>query len=152
MAGMLFHPLLQQRTITYPVQYKPKKIEERVRRSQSRQLTNQIDCLLNSKNSSLIGLSVREMNHTINLIIFNNFMFLSFLSSVFLPSFFLISFFPYSLLYFFLYHVSFLFLPHLVSVLHFSYLLSSFSLCLSIFLSFIFPFYLSFFTSFSFLV
>ena len=58
MAGMLFHPLLQQRTIGYPLQYKPKKIEERVKRGQSRQLTNQIDCLLNSKNSSLIGILV----------------------------------------------------------------------------------------------
>lgn len=58
MGGMLLHPLLHQKTNAFPALYKPKTVEERIRRGQSRQLTSQVEGLLFSKNSSLLGHNV----------------------------------------------------------------------------------------------
>jgi hypothetical protein len=56
--GMLLHPLLQQKTNSFPLQYRPKSIEERIRRGHVRLLTTQIETLCISKNSSFKVLEV----------------------------------------------------------------------------------------------
>jgi hypothetical protein len=52
-AGLLMEPLFYAKTTGFPGGYRPKAIEERIRRSQARLLTSQIDSLMNSKNSSI---------------------------------------------------------------------------------------------------
>jgi serine/threonine protein kinase len=51
-AGMLLHPLLQNKTSQFPSAYRPKALEERMRRAHMRHLHSQIDMLQNSKKSS----------------------------------------------------------------------------------------------------
>jgi hypothetical protein len=53
MCGMLLHPFLLARTNSFPSHYKPRNIEERIKRGQCRQLQIQIETLSQSKNSSL---------------------------------------------------------------------------------------------------
>jgi hypothetical protein len=53
MCGMLLHPFLVARTNSFPSHYKPRNIEERIKRGQCRQLQVQIETLSQSKNSSL---------------------------------------------------------------------------------------------------
>lgn len=55
MAGMLTHPLLYPKTSTFPQSYRPKQVEERIRRSQVKQLYAQIDIMPRSRHSSLMG-------------------------------------------------------------------------------------------------
>ena len=56
MAGMLMHPLLQPRTLAFPTSYRPKAVEERIRRNQVRQLNAQMELMPRSRHSSLIGI------------------------------------------------------------------------------------------------
>ena len=55
MAGMLLHPFLLSRTTSFPLHYKPRNIEERIKRGQCKQLQAQIDSLCASTNSNLGG-------------------------------------------------------------------------------------------------
>lgn len=54
------HPLLHQKTLLFPPQYRPKSLEERIRRGHARQLTSQIESLSSSKNSAMTSASVSE--------------------------------------------------------------------------------------------
>jgi serine/threonine protein kinase len=56
MAGMLMHPLLHPRTLAFPTSYRPKAVEERIRRNQVRQLNAQMEIMPRSQHSSLIGI------------------------------------------------------------------------------------------------
>ena len=60
-AGLLMHPLLHQKTLQFPPQYRPKSLEERIRRGHARQLSSQIDSLASSKNSAMTNTSVRGL-------------------------------------------------------------------------------------------
>mmetsp|Transcript_22923 Transcript_22923/g.22105 ORF Transcript_22923/g.22105 Transcript_22923/m.22105 type:complete len:540 (+) Transcript_22923:235-1854(+) len=55
MAGLLMHPLLLPRTNSFPQQYRPKAVEERIRRGHARQLNLQIEQMPFSKYSSKNG-------------------------------------------------------------------------------------------------
>ena len=55
MAGMLMHPLLHPKTSAFPQSYRPKQVEERIRRNQVKQLYAQIDIMPRSRHSSLMG-------------------------------------------------------------------------------------------------
>jgi serine/threonine protein kinase len=57
MAGMLTHPYYISKVIAYPQSYRPKSLEERLKRAHAKQLTSQIEGLKNSKKSSLMPLS-----------------------------------------------------------------------------------------------
>jgi len=64
MAGMLMHPLLQQKAHSFPNTYRPKAVEERIRRNQVRQLNAQIDHMPRSRHSSLTSVTVRTWDQT----------------------------------------------------------------------------------------
>ena len=52
MAGLLNHPLLHPKVNSFPQSYRPKAVEERIRRGHARQLTTQIESLSSSRNAS----------------------------------------------------------------------------------------------------
>ena len=58
MVDLLNHPLLVPKVNSFPQSYRPKAVEERIRRGHARQLTSQIESLANSKSFNNLGLPV----------------------------------------------------------------------------------------------
>lgn len=52
MVGLLNHPLLSPKVSSFPQSYRPKAVEERIRRGHARQLTTQIESLTSTRISS----------------------------------------------------------------------------------------------------
>lgn len=57
MAGMLTHPYYFSKVAAYPQSYRPKALEERLKRAHAKQLTSQVEGLRQSTKSSLMPLS-----------------------------------------------------------------------------------------------
>ena len=68
MGTMLNHPLLAQRVAQFPQSYRPKAVEERIRRGHVRQLTSQIESFTDS--SFRLNSSRSQMVHIIFHIVF----------------------------------------------------------------------------------
>ena len=73
MTTMLNHPLLAPRVAQFPQSYRPKAIEERIRRGHARQLTSQIESLndSSSRKESLRSQLVRTFFASFSLLFFN---------------------------------------------------------------------------------
>jgi len=56
-AGLCLDPYLSSRVSSFPTSYRPKTLDDRTRRSQSKQLVAQIECIASSKRSSVAMVS-----------------------------------------------------------------------------------------------